>query len=408
MKKKLWLSLIIVFVVMICGCFIAACGGADDLVNQLNLTAPQNVRYDGATISWSPVEDAGSYSVKINDGSEYPITVPSFPYNNTENAQFNVSVKAIGKINGVESEATVKTFSPLPSVASITAQEDGTLVWEPVTVESGSLEYILKVDGKELPPVTVTEYAIDSLGEGRHTVQVRPSIAGNDSYYAKWSGAKTVTVLGAVNPEKVTYSDGLLKWAGVQNAATYDVYINDQLIEQGVTGTSVEFDAQNTSFDVTIKACGNGTTTFDGETSQAKSFVYLATITDVKVEDGIVKWDEVEKADGYKIKINGTVQSATLKDNLYDKLRVGQNNDIQIMPISTDATYFSAWSAVKSVLILEAPIIKWNSDYELDGDANSNAYWDAISNAAGYSVRLTLPDGTQQVESFSETQRAYH
>lgn len=408
MKKRILLTLILTLVALVCGCLFAACGDIAKQIDQtLNLSAPENVKYDGATISWNAVENADAYSVRINDGSEYSVTVPSYPYTNTANTQFNVTVKAVSNSKLVQSAETVKTFSPIEAVTNITIAEDGTLVWDAVNVSAGSIEYVVKVDGQELPPVTATQYTISSFGEGRHSIQIRPTVAGNDSYYSKWSDVKTVTVLGSVSKERITYTDGIIKWPTVQNAASYDIYINGAVVEENYDATSYEFDAQSSSFDIAVKARGNNTTTFDGALSEAKSFVYLGTVTNVLVEDGILRWDEVEGASGYKIKLNGTVQSVTLKECGFANLTAGRSTDIQIMPISSSETYFSEWSAVKSVLILESPIIKWNSDYELDGDANSNAYWDAIANAAGYAVRLTLPDGTQQISTYGETQRAY-
>ena len=138
--------------------------------------------------------------------------------------------------------------------------------------------------------------------------------------------------------------------------------------------------------------------------SDPKSFVYLETITDLRVEDGIAYWSPVDGADGYKIYINGQEMKETLTEPKYDKLFANQSIDIQVLPISTNETYFSALSSPKSVFILAAPVLQWNP-YELDGEANQNIFWDSIANATGYSIRVTFPDG--RVESKSSTEVSY-
>lgn len=403
MKRKVLFLSVLVLAVLLCFSLVS-CGGVN---NPLEVGTPTNIRYDGATISWDAVENADSYVVRINDGSEYSVTVPSYPFTNSSAAQFNVTIKAVSNTFGIQSAEAVKTFSPIDPVSNFTVL-DGNFVWDPAVISGGTVEYILRVDGKELPPIAFTEYPVENLGEGRHQVQVRPSVSGNDSYYAVWSETKTVTVLGTVLADRITYKDGVIKWNSVQSATGYELSINGEIVETGYTSTSFQYDAQSSSFDVEIKALGNGSTVFDGKKSEAKSFIYLETVSNITVEDGVVCWDAVEGADGYQIKINGTVQQGVITDNRYDKVATGMSVDLQLLPVCNGETaYFSEWSAVNSIFILGRPVLKWNSDYALDGEANSNVYWDGVSNADGYTVRVTLPDGTQQIENFSSTQRAF-
>ena len=93
----------------------------------------------------------------------------------------------------------------------------------------------------------------------------------------------------------------------------------------------------------------------------------------VRVEDGVAVWSAIDRADGYKIKINGQILGETLTEAKYDKLFAGQSIDIQVMPVASDASYFSDWSSSKSVFLLAAPTLQWR-EYELDGDANTNLF----------------------------------
>lgn len=396
MKRKYCVISILAVLVLTVSLVFAAC-------NKLELSDPENIKYDGATITWNAVENADSYVVRINDGNEYTVTVNSYPYD-AAGAQFNVTIKAVSKASKiVQSGESTKTFAPLGNITDIRFADDGTASWDAV---DNATAYLIKIDNVEISaPVTTTTYS--DIDAGTHSIQVRPIVANNDSYYSKWSPVKTITKLGTVSKDDITYSNGIINWQYVSGAVCYEVSINGQVVTSNCTGTQWAYDSQNKNFEVTVKPIGNRTSTYDGKTSEIKKFVYLSTVSDIVVEDGIIKWSAIAGADGYKIKLNGIEQSTILRTTYYDRLAANITTDVQIMPISDDTTYFSNWSTVKSVLVLPAPILQWNSDYELDGEANSNAWWNAVANAAGYAVRVTYPNNTQQVYSYGETQRAF-
>ncbi len=77
------------------------------------------------------------------------------------------------------------------------------------------------------------------------------------------------------------------------------------------------------------------------------------------------------------------------------------------MPVNETGNYFSSWSAEKTVYILDTPVVSWNNDLELDGEANNNLTWNAVNAAAGYTVRLVDPNGKEEIESFSTAQMAF-
>ena len=177
-----------------------------------------------------------------------------------------------------------------------------------------------------------------------------PVVETDASYYSVWSDPISVTVLGKV--ENIKYTNGMLSWGYVSGANQYEVRVNGVVIESNISATSVFYDSNNTDFEVTVRALGSGNVC-SGQISDIKKFIYLDTITDLRVEDGIAVWSEIDRADGYMIKVNGNVLSETLKEAKYDELYANQSIDIQVLPISNDATYFSDWSSVKSVFILK-------------------------------------------------------
>ena len=398
MKRKL-LSLLLIVLTVIIGTALTSCG---DGGLGLELAAPENVKYDGKTISWSSVENADSYTVKIDDGEEYTVTSPKFPYS-AKGKQFSVTVTAVSDAGAlIKSGEAKKLFFPLDTVNELTVSKDGTLTW-PVVENADAYE--IQIDGEVVEEVSATSFS--GFPAGTHQIAVRPIVSGDDSYYSSFSAPKSITVLGAVAKDDITYANGKISWKYVTGASHYELYVNGTLLEAEVNGTTLPYDAQNADFDVRIKAIGNGSSTFDGAMSEPKAFIFLDTVANVRVEDGILMWDEVGGADGYKLELNGTLYNETLTETKFDKIVAGIDTAVRLMPISNDTAYFSDWSTSKTVHLLSAPEIQWNSELELDGEANNNAFWNLISGATGYMVRLTLPDGKVTTEVFGETQKAY-
>lgn len=388
MKKKI-LRLIPIVVIMLCALVaFSSCSG------KVNLDDPKNITYNGTTISWDSVENASGYTISINGGKEWSVSGTSYSYN-AKGEAFSVTVTAVSEAKKlVKSGSTTMNFTPLDKVGNVQVSQDGVFTWDPVNFASG---YKVRVDGVELDE-TVAATTYSNLAAGTHSVQFRPIVEADPSYYAVWSDPVSVTVLGKV--DNIKYTNGQLSWGYVSGANQYEVRINGAVVESAVAATSVFYDSNNTDFEVTVRALGNGNVC-SGAMSDVKKFIYLDTVTDLRVEDGIAVWTEIDRADGYKIKINNQILGETLTEAKYDRLYANQSIDIQVMPVANDATYFSDWSSVKSVFILKAPTLQWNN-YELDGEAKSNIFWDSVANAAGYTVKITYPDGRVETKSSTE------
>ncbi len=397
--KKIAKLLFLTLVLSLAAFALVACGGSD-----LELSAPANVRYDGSTIKWDAVENAAKYTIQINDGQEYTVSGTQYPYA-SNGTTFSVKVIAVSDTKKiVKSSESVMQFSALPSVAEIRITNEGRLEWDPV---DGATAYLVKVGSTETE-TTDTTYA--NLPVGTNSVNVRPIVKGDNSYYSYYTKtSKTITICGTVDKDKITYKEGVLSWNYITGAKGYEVIVNGNMLAENNISTSIDYDPQNLDFEVVIKAIGNHSTSFDGAASDVKKFVFLDTITNVNVEDGIVKWDEIAGADGYKLKLNGVVQKQTLTKCEYAGLAENISTDIQIMPISSDTSYFSDWSASKSVFILKVPVVKWNEAYDLDGEEISSIIWDGVNNAAGYEVKLTTPNNPDLpvITTYGETQRFF-
>ena len=394
MKKKL-ISVLLVSLLILCMMSLSACD------SPIELEAPTNICYDGKTITWNAVENADSYTVSIDDGEAYPVTSNKFPYN-AKGQSFSVKVTAVSKLKKIVSSGeTMMMFFPLDTIENFNIDSDGTLSWN--AIENAD-SYEISVDGEVVDVVSTLTYK--GIPAGTHTVQIRPVVDGDNSYYSSWSTAKSMTVLGTVEKDSIVYSNGCIRWGYVTGAQYYEVRVNGNVVSAKNSSTEFVYDAGNMDFEVSVKPLGNGANTFDGVLSEGKKFVFLDTVSNVRVEDGILRWDEVGGADAYKLELNGTVYSE-MKQTYFDQLAAGVDTSVRVMPISNDATYFSDWSALKIVRILESPRIEWNASLELDGEANNSVFWNLVPNATGYQVRLTLPSGEQVISVYGETQKSF-
>lgn len=378
--KKIFLILFSVIAVVAGVLALSACGD-NDLYG-----APSNINYDGQYITWDKLELAQHYTVSIDGGEAARSNSTTYAY--TSSDTFEVTVTAV--FDNTEKSMSV-TFKPLATIENVDISENGELSWSAV---NGANAYFLTINSTM---VTTTETRYAELPEGSNRVKVRPIVSGDNTYYSAWSQEVNVYIYN--QPNNVKYDGTTLTWIG--NSSSYEVSINN--ISQNVTGNSVVYNSENKDFTVEVKAVGNHTTTYDSKPVQ-EEFHYLDTVTALFVEDGIVKWNAVQGAEGYKIKIGGVEQKTTVENTEYANLASGKSQDIAVMPYNNSGNYFSSWSAEKTVYILDTPTVSWNNDLELDGEANNNLTWNAVNASGGYTVRLIKDGGTPEIETVSDVQ----
>lgn len=383
MKKHRNLILILlVAVVALTLCFVAC-----DKVKEAIMDAPENIRYDGEYLTWDKVE-ADYYTVSINGGEAQRANSTAYAYQSKTN--FDVTVTAV---KGDASKGTSKSFHYLAPVATINVRNNGELYWDAV---GGANAYEIQVNGTSTGQVTDTSYT--ALAAGGNRVKVKPVVSGDDSFYSDWSAEKYVNVY--VTPSNLSYDGTSITWQG--NAPKYEVIVNGQA--KTVNETKMAYNSESKDFTVSIKAIGDYVNNFDSAVAE-ESFAYLDTVTDITVEEGILKWQAVDNAKGYKVKVGATVN--VVSGTEFSGLTAGQSLDVSVLPYNDEGNYFSYWSATKTVYVLSVPSYRWNNDLELDTEANNNFVWDAVPAAAGYTVKVTSPDGNTETLTYGQDQRAY-
>ncbi len=401
MKKLTTAILLILTLLLACG--LAACDkgeGGGGFFKDYTLEGPITIKYNGEAITWNAVENAEYYLVSINGGEERKITSPLFIYNAMQQS-FTVKVTAKNEKNELSAE---DTFQPLGQITEISVDENGRLTWNTVDYATG---YAVRIDNAQDPIVVSTNY-MDLTEVGKHTYEVKPVMQNDDHYFSSYSEKKTVTILEQVAGDSITYSQGYIVWDYVSGAVAYEIAINGTVIDS-VNTTKLLYDPMGADFDVTVKAVGNHVDVFDGAASEPKSFIFLDPVTGVKIVDGILVWDPVEKATGYRLKLNGREISETMVETKYTGLTEGVTTEVQIMPLSADAATFSNWSPAISVYLMPAPVLQWNTGYHMGDSQTASIFWnwDDTQAVTGFTVKVIDPNGGETITNLPGTQRSF-
>lgn len=385
MKKKIFILVLSVLTALLAAFGIAGCSKAEEFI----YSAPENIAYDGQYITWSKTDGANHYTVSIDGGASARSNSTTYAYASTDT--FEVTVTAV--FDNSEKSTSV-TFKPLATIENVTVSDNGEVSWDAV---AGANAYSVSVNGTAQ---TVTDTRISTLPEGSNRVKVKPIVSGDNTYYSSFSQEVNVYIYAA--PTNVKYDGTAVTWTG--SSTSYEVSVNG--LSQEVKGNTFTYNSENRDFTVEVKALGNHTSTYDSK-SVSEEFHYLDAVTEIFVEDGIVKWNAINGAEGYKLKIGGVVQKASVTATQYENLSSGRSQDVAVMPYNESGNYFSSWSAEKTVYILDTPAVSWNNDLELDGEANNNLTWNAVNAAEGYTARLTKDGGTPEISTYSDVQRAF-
>lgn len=386
MKKTILTLVVLMSLVLLLFVGAVGCDKAKDLL----FKAPEDVQYDGQYITWKKVDGAKYYTVKIDEAE--PVRSNSTTYMYASNKVVNITVTAV--YSDAEKSTSV-TFKPLSTIERINVNESGDISWDPV---AGANAYLVNINGTT---ETVYETTIVGLPTGNNRVKIKPIVSGDSSFYSSYSAESNIHIYNA--PSNIKYDGTQITWTG--NASSYAVSINGAPWDV-TTVAHYSYPSDNMDFDVQIKALGNHSSTFDSSVV-SDEFHYLSMIPEIFVENGIAKWNPIDGAEGYKIKIGGVLQNINLKATQYENISAGKRYVLSVMPYNNNGHYFSTWSQEKTIYILEAPKVYWNNDMKLDGEANNNFYWDAVNGADGYTVQLVKEGNVPEVTTYPEGQRSF-
>ena len=391
-------------------------------------------------IKWSAVENAAQYKVELfKDGSTVETkTVTNLSHNflNTMRSKgvgsYTVRVTALAAAGSNYEDGPSSAVSEARVVAKLNApaqpafSSQGVATWSAVTGADGYTVNLYKgstlVEGYTTSPTDEREYdffwAVLENGPGSYTVKVAAMGTGYDlnSDESAASEARVAAALDA--PTGLAWQSDdvpVLSWTAVNGAESYKVQLY-----KGGTAIGSPLNATGTSYDFTtvigdtagyytakVQAVGDDYFVLDSPLS-ALSATFTKTgplgqVADLVLSDkGVATWVDEPDAVSFKVQlykvgsgalgsvlnVDPGVQSADFRDAMRGA-GVGVYY-VSVTAIAEDGSLFSDGNLFNSndqtVSKLAAP-----AGVSLSNQGVST--WNAVANATGYSVTLTLPAG---------------
>lgn len=389
--KHRWLIMAVLAVVIATAAVLVACDEAEEIIDEIRVEEPTDILFDGEYITWKKV-NADYYTVAIDGGEPQRSNSTTFKF--SSQSDFEVTITSVLGESTASASKMFRYLKPIDA-DSVVIASDGAVSWQAV---GGANAYLVMVNGQQLT-ASVVDTVYDKFESGSNRVKIKPIVTGDDSFYSIWSDEVNVYIYKA--PSSIKYDGTRLTWTG--NASEYEVTTNG--VSKIVKGNALDYNSGNSDFTVSVKAIGNHVSTFDSA-EVTEEYHYLDPVTGLTAKDGMLVWNEVESAEGYRISINGIVQPQKITEATY-ALVSGKSVDVALMPYNDSGNYFSSWTDARTFYILGTPVTQWNSDLELDGEANNNFMWNGVDAAAGYQIKL-VKDGVQvSVEPLASNLRSF-
>ena len=251
MRKRLWMLLSCVTLVLCMALGAAACG--DEEAEKTALSVPQNVVVSEGTLFWDPVEHAEGYTVKINSDESTVVNGESLKLSTVasklRNGANSLSVRA-----NETAEYAASDYSAAVSY-NYTPQETGkvklgtpmgvavhgdSLTWETVLNASG---YTVRIGEDETTTVTANSLDLTTvaakLAQGPNALSVKATGTGNytDGDYS--SAVEYIHRVLFAAPQNLRVDVSTLRWDAVDGAASYTVKINS---DETTVVTTAELD----------------------------------------------------------------------------------------------------------------------------------------------------------------------
>ncbi len=297
------------------------------------LDAVGSISINDGVLSWNAITNASKYIILVN-GIEVEITNTIFVLDEAyESETYDIQIRAIGSNNYLSSKYTnVLTLNKLetPGEAWI---EDGYLVIDEVPNASG---YRLEINGVEYDYGFNTEFLMPQ-DLATNVLYIRIKAIGDDVSYVNSEYNEIKEFRKLATPE-LHYEDSFIKWESVNHsiAEGYILYINEQKI---VLGQVLEYDISyleyGGEYTFNLRAIGS-----DERLSSTLTLTLTLTLTklaspqNIFLNNGVLSWDSVNHANGYKVIVDNNEYITT--DTSYEIGNITTFNSISVVAIGID------------------------------------------------------------------------
>jgi len=343
------------------------------------LTVPTNVALTDRLVTWDAVTGATSYDVRLNSSDDFNVTANEFTLPYTYIGSLTIAVRANDATTSTAFSNAISVTAILNLTAPTNLRQDGNQVlWDAVP---GATGYIVKIDGVE-NFTTSTSYTISATSPA--TVQVLATGRSDQLIVSSGFSAPIYIKVPLATPTGIGYSDGILSWTAVSNAASYEILINDVTPFTSATNSvTIGYDFVG-SVNAKVRAIATGDLYVNSAWASSNLTInplILSKPINVRVEDNVLRFDAVNHATGYEIYVDGTLLTTITETSytLSPELLAQAGSYVQVKAISTVHTA----SELSDKVYLGTQLI--TTEQELRAISGSGSY--SLAN----DIVLTLP-----------------
>ncbi len=281
------------------------------------------------------------------------------------------------------------------------------VVWDKVSYSLAETKYdafgyIVNLNGVDLP--INAENTLLNLACGiENKIKVK-AVSDSEAIEASdYSSEISVYILPS--PKNLQRQGKVIYWDEVENAGSYDIYVNGERYAENITELSYEIDFEtsgNYAVSVVANPVKESQFVYSSYPSETISIVKLDKVEQVSIENGMVRWNEVLKALEYKVLIENNENQYSFNTGIYNSFDLaseiagikGGDYNLYVVAVSNETSGINSnKSEAVAITKLFAPT---NLRVE-----NNALVWDEVENASKYT--LVVDNGDEQIVEKSFT-----
>lgn len=349
------------------------------------------------SLTWDELNNVTGYEVEFDGKISNASLSNQFTMNGLEPGSY-YSYRVRARNEGGKSEwselKTIQTKMGIPSVPTnlvlIPYENKIETKWDPST---SATSYIVELNGTEVGTTVETSYEIANLTSSSiYEIRVK---ATNNFEQSDWSIKSTVLTLSEVSGSTKINSTSSeetsvnLEWQAIPEAIGYTVKLDDTLIFDNLTTTSVKLENLISGHSYSVKI---GTIYADNKVIYNNPTLVTTLPSSVKELSSqakrigtFVNWKDVEGASGYEIEINGEINDiGNTNQFFYEQSKLDETNTFRIRAYNQGG--YSEWSSNLEIKPFNQ-VIATVSDIRVDANSTSALVsWENILNTDGKNV----------------------